>query len=140
LWSRLPNSLILKRLIGCLIVIYCLMFLNKLSTQELLIIKFKLTSKLFYIYNFNNFLFSSFFQTFINNPFLFVKQLLIILLITLKCLQKKEHLIIITLVLLRLVLLTSLYRYNIYFLTFNTKVILIIYALKHQIYCNKLKK
>jgi hypothetical protein len=53
---------------------------------------------------------------------------------------KKEHLIIITLVLLRLILLISLYKYNIYFLTFNTKVILIIYALKHRIYYYKLKK
>jgi hypothetical protein len=89
------------------------------------------TSELFYIYNPNNFLFSFLFQTFINNSFLFVKQLLTILLITLKCLQRKEHLMIVTLVLLRLVLLASLHRYNIYFLTFDTKVVLIIYVLKH---------
>jgi hypothetical protein len=100
----------------------------------------ELISKLFYTYNPNNFLSSSFFQTFINNPFLFVKQLLTILLIILQCFQKKEHLMIIMLVLLRLVLLASLHKYNIYFLTFNTKVILIIYVLEHRIYYCKLKR
>jgi hypothetical protein len=47
---------------------------------------------------------------------------------------------IVTLVLLRLVLLASLHRYNIYFLTSNTKVVLIVYALEHRIYRGKLRK
>jgi hypothetical protein len=46
--------------------------------------EFELISELFYIYNPNNFSPSFFLQTFINNLFLFVKQLLIILLITLR--------------------------------------------------------
>jgi hypothetical protein len=47
---------------------------------------------------------------------------------------------IITLVSPKLVLLASLHRYNIYFLTFNTKVILIVHVLEHQIYRDKLKR
>jgi hypothetical protein len=38
---------------------------------------------------------------------------------------------IVTLVLPRLVLLASLHRYNIHFLTSDAKVVLIIYALEH---------
>jgi hypothetical protein len=136
----LPDSLILKRLIGCLIVIYRLVFLNKLSARELPIMESELTSELSYTYNPNNFPPSSLFQTFINNLFLSVEQLSTTLLITLRYLQKKEHLMIITLVLPRLVLLASLHRYNIYFLTFDAKVVLIVYALEHRIYCSKLER
>jgi hypothetical protein len=98
------------------------------------------TSELLYTYNPNNFLFSSLFQTFINNPFLSVEQLSTTLLITLRCLQRKEHLMIVTFVLLRLVLLASLHRYDIYFLTSDAKVVLIIHASEHRIYCSKLEK
>jgi hypothetical protein len=41
--------------------------------------------------------------------------------------SKKEHLIIAKLITSRIMLLISLYKYNLYFLTFDTKVILIIY-------------
>jgi hypothetical protein len=47
---------------------------------------------------------------------------------------------IVTFVSLRLVLLVNLHRYNIYFLTSNTKVILIIYALEHRIYRSKFRR
>jgi hypothetical protein len=134
----LPDSLIPKRLIGCLIVIHRLVFPNKLSARELPIMESESTSELPHTYNPNNFPPSSLLQTFTNNPFLSVEQPSTTSLITLRCLQRKEHPMIVTLVLPRLVLLASLHRYDIHFLTSDAEVVLIVHASEHRIYRGKL--